>query len=88
MHDDDGVEALTRHILDECISLMPERQVVTISLVRVDGDVSLSTHRVDEHDALVRLASDGGGSDVVEVVEDGFDDGGRVVLAEVGLDGG
>lgn len=88
MDDDDGVEALTSHVLDECVSLVPEGQVVAISLVRVDGDISFSTVGVDEYDALVGLTGDSSRSDVVEIAEDRFDDGGRTVLAEVRLDGG
>jgi hypothetical protein len=85
---DDGVVALTRHVLDERISLVPERQVVAISRVRVDGDVSLAAVGIDEDDALVGLASDSGSGDVVEVVEHSLDDGIGVRALEVVLDGG
>lgn len=88
MDNDDGVVALTRHILDERISLVPERQVVAISRVRVDGDVSLAAVGIDEDDALVGLASDSGSGDVVEVVEHSLDDGIGVRALEVVLDGG
>lgn len=88
MDNDDGVAALARNTGDERVSLVPERQVVAISRVRVDGDVSLAAVGIDEDDALVGLASDSGSGDVVEVVEHSLDDGVGIRVLEVGLDGG
>ena len=73
---------------DERVAGVPEREVVPVASVRVDGDVALARVGVGEREAGVRLRGDGGYLGVVEVGEDALDDGSWVCAVDEGLDGG
>src|SRR5271154_5109187 len=66
----DGIGTVPSDSLDELIAILPCRQVIPISLIAVDGDVSLARIRLDKRETHGCLLSGGSNKAVVVIIED------------------
>jgi hypothetical protein len=89
VHDNDGVVALRSDGVDELIARIPEGEVIAVTLIAIEDDVSFTSGSVCENNAsttnLRDTVSKGSLLGVGVVVNDALD---RTAVAEdLGLDG-
>ena len=88
VHNDDSVVALRRHVRDQVVTVVPESQVVAVTLIAIDSDVTLTGVGIgkDETDT-VDLGSTTGKSSLLSVgvvISDALDV--ATLAADLGLD--
>lgn len=57
MNDNNSVVANSRHVLNQYIATIPESEIITITFVTINSDISLTTIRVDEDNSNACLTS-------------------------------